>query len=284
MTAPGDYPGGKKGDELTVEFTVLGRSFVGLNGGPNFKPNEAVSFMVVTEDQAETDRYWNAIVGNGGAGKRVRLVQGRWGFSWQITPRVLLEGDHRARPGGGQARVRGDDDDAEDRHRQDRGRASRGEPPMRKIIGAAFVSLDGVMQAPAARPRTRPAASASAAGCPQFFDEDVGEAIDDLFGGRLRPAARPAHLRHFRRLLALVGEHRIDEFDDGRMTASAASSASQQICADPRRRAARLGEQPPRRRHRRAARDQARRRPRPAHPGQQHALSRSCSRRGCSTG
>ena len=61
-----DYPGGEAGDEITVEFTLLGQSFVGLNGGPNFKPNEAVSFMVVTEDQEETDRYWNAIVGNGG--------------------------------------------------------------------------------------------------------------------------------------------------------------------------------------------------------------------------
>ena len=65
-TAPGDFPGGEQGVELTVEFTVLGQSFVGLNGGPNFKPNEAVSFMVVTEGQEETDRYWNAIVNNGG--------------------------------------------------------------------------------------------------------------------------------------------------------------------------------------------------------------------------
>ena len=66
MHAPGDYPGGASGDELTVEFTVLGRAFVGLNGGPEFKPNMAVSFMVVTESQEETDRYWNAITGNGG--------------------------------------------------------------------------------------------------------------------------------------------------------------------------------------------------------------------------
>src|SRR5690348_6764496 len=65
--AASDYPGGERGNELTVEFTLLGQAFVGLNGGPNFTPNEAVSFMVVTEDQAETDRYWNAIVGNGGA-------------------------------------------------------------------------------------------------------------------------------------------------------------------------------------------------------------------------
>ena len=93
MTAPGDYPDGHKGDELTVEFTVLGRAFVGLNGGPLFKPNEAVSFMVVTEDQAETDRYWNAIVDNGGAESECGWCKDRWGFSWQITPRVLLEGN-----------------------------------------------------------------------------------------------------------------------------------------------------------------------------------------------
>jgi predicted 3-demethylubiquinone-9 3-methyltransferase (glyoxalase superfamily) len=91
MHAPGDFPGGKEGDELTVDFTVLGRSFVGLNGGPNFKPNEAVSFMVVTEDQEETDRYWNAIVGNGGEESACGWCKDRWGFSWQITPRVLLE-------------------------------------------------------------------------------------------------------------------------------------------------------------------------------------------------
>ncbi|HET9355021.1 MAG TPA: VOC family protein [Sphingomicrobium sp.] len=93
MTAPGDYSSGTKGDELTVEFTVLGRAFVGLNGGPEFKPNEAVSFMVVTEDQTETDRYWNAIVGNGGAESACGWCKDKWGFSWQITPRVLLEGN-----------------------------------------------------------------------------------------------------------------------------------------------------------------------------------------------
>ena len=98
MTAPGDYPDGQKGDELTVEFTVLGRAFVGLNGGPNFKPNEAVSFMVVTEDQAETDRYWNAIVDHGGATSECGWCKDRWGFSWQITPRVLLEGNSNSDP------------------------------------------------------------------------------------------------------------------------------------------------------------------------------------------
>ena len=89
--APLDYPDGKKGDELTVEFTVLGQAFLGLNGGPNFKPNEAVSFLVYTEDQAETDRYWNAIVGNGGQESECGWCKDRWGFSWQITPRILLE-------------------------------------------------------------------------------------------------------------------------------------------------------------------------------------------------
>jgi predicted 3-demethylubiquinone-9 3-methyltransferase (glyoxalase superfamily) len=89
--ANSDYPGGEKGDELTVEFTVLGRAFVGLNGGPNFKPNEAVSFMVLTEDQEETDRYWNAITQNGGEESACGWCKDKWGFSWQITPRRLLE-------------------------------------------------------------------------------------------------------------------------------------------------------------------------------------------------
>ena len=89
--AASDYPGGEEGNELTVEFTVLGRAFVGLNGGPNFTANEAVSFMVVTEDQEETDRYWNAITRNGGAESACGWCKDRWGFSWQITPRVLLE-------------------------------------------------------------------------------------------------------------------------------------------------------------------------------------------------
>jgi predicted 3-demethylubiquinone-9 3-methyltransferase (glyoxalase superfamily) len=98
MNAPGDFPGGEKGAELTVEFTLLGQSFVGLNGGPNFKPNEAVSFMVITEDQAETDRYWNAIVENGGSESECGWCKDRWGFSWQITPRVLLEANKSSDP------------------------------------------------------------------------------------------------------------------------------------------------------------------------------------------
>ena len=92
LGAPGDFPSGSEGDELTVEFTVLGQSFVGLNGGPEFKPNEAVSFQVFTEDQEETDRYWNAIVGNGGQESECSWCKDKWGFSWQIVPRVLMEG------------------------------------------------------------------------------------------------------------------------------------------------------------------------------------------------
>lgn len=91
MHASSDYPGGERGKELTVDFTVLGRKFIGLNGGPEFKPNEAVSFMVLTGDQAETDRYWDAIVGNGGSESQCGWCRDRWGFSWQITPRALME-------------------------------------------------------------------------------------------------------------------------------------------------------------------------------------------------
>ena len=90
--APGDYPGGKKGDELTVEFTVVGIPCIGLNSGPTFKQSEAFSFQIATENQEETDRYWNAIVGNGGAESQCGWCKDRWGFSWQITPRVLNEG------------------------------------------------------------------------------------------------------------------------------------------------------------------------------------------------
>lgn len=89
--APGDFPDGREGSELTVEFTVLGRQFVGLNGGPHFVPNEAVSFMVVTENQEETDHYWNSIIVNGGTASACGWCKDRWGFSWQITPRRLLD-------------------------------------------------------------------------------------------------------------------------------------------------------------------------------------------------
>jgi len=87
--APGDFPSGKQGDVLLVEFTVCGIPCVGLNGGPEFKHSEAFSFQVETEDQAETDRLWNAIVGNGGQESQCGWCKDRWGLSWQISPRVL---------------------------------------------------------------------------------------------------------------------------------------------------------------------------------------------------
>ncbi len=91
MRAPGDFPSGKKGDVLTVEFTVLGLPCVGLNGGSEFKHNEAFSFQVRTADQAETDRYWNAIVDNGGQESACGWCKDKWGVSWQITPQALLD-------------------------------------------------------------------------------------------------------------------------------------------------------------------------------------------------
>ena len=90
LQSPSDYPGGAQGNELVVEFTVLGQAFVGLNGGPAFTPNEAVSFQVMTDDQAETDRYWNAIIENGGSEGQCSWCKDRWGFSWQIVPRILI--------------------------------------------------------------------------------------------------------------------------------------------------------------------------------------------------
>ncbi len=89
--APADYPSGKAGDVLTVEFTVAGIPCLGLNGGPAFQHTEAFSFQIATEDQEETDRYWNAIVGNGGRPSACGWCKDRWGLSWQITPRVLTE-------------------------------------------------------------------------------------------------------------------------------------------------------------------------------------------------
>lgn len=89
--APSDFPGGKKGDVLTVEFTVCGIPCIGLNGGPVFTQSEAFSFQISTEDQGETDRYWNAIIGNGGKESDCGWCKDRWGVSWQITPRTLIE-------------------------------------------------------------------------------------------------------------------------------------------------------------------------------------------------
>jgi len=99
--APGDYPSGKAGDVLTVEFTVAGIACIGLNGGSVFKHSEAFSFQIATDDQAETDRLWNAIIGNGGTPSACGWCKDRWGISWQITPRVLTEG---MAAGGAEAR------------------------------------------------------------------------------------------------------------------------------------------------------------------------------------
>ncbi len=89
--APGDYPSGRKGDVLTVDFTVCGIPCIGLNGGPAFKHTEAFSMQIATDDQAETDRYWNAIVGNGGQTSECGWCKDKWGINWQITPRTLTE-------------------------------------------------------------------------------------------------------------------------------------------------------------------------------------------------
>src|SRR6202790_4777979 len=99
--APGNYPGGKEGDVLTVEFTVLGIPCLGLNCGPGFKHSEAFSFQVATDNQEETDRYWTAIVGNGGRVSGCGWGKGRWGLSWQIPPRALADA---LAPGGGGAK------------------------------------------------------------------------------------------------------------------------------------------------------------------------------------
>ena len=99
--APADNPSGKAGDVIGVEFTVCGTPCFGLNGGPQFKHSEAFSFQIETEDQAETDRYWDAIVGNGGAESMCGWCRDKWGLSWQITPRVLTEA---MRAGGGEAK------------------------------------------------------------------------------------------------------------------------------------------------------------------------------------
>ena len=90
LQSPSEYPGGAQDSEIVVEFTVLGQAFIGLNGGPGHPPNEAVSFQVMTDDQEETDRYWNAIIGNGGTESQCSWCRDRWGFSWQIVPRALM--------------------------------------------------------------------------------------------------------------------------------------------------------------------------------------------------
>ncbi|MGV8936031.1 MAG: VOC family protein [Allorhizobium sp.] len=99
--APGDFPSGKQGDVLTVEFTVAGIACLGLNGGPAFRQSEAFSFQISTEDQDETDRYWDAIVSNGGQESACGWCKDKWGISWQITPRALMEA---LSAGGGEAK------------------------------------------------------------------------------------------------------------------------------------------------------------------------------------
>jgi len=101
LKAPGDYPGGKEGDVLTVEFTVLGIACLGINGGSAVKRSEAFSFQVATDNQEETDRYWNALVGNGGEESECGWCKDRWGLSWQITPRTLMDA---IAAGGGEAK------------------------------------------------------------------------------------------------------------------------------------------------------------------------------------
>ena len=91
LHAPGDYPSGQQGNVLTVEFTVAGIPCLGLNGGPAFKHNEAFSFQIATDDQAETDRLWNAIIDNGGQASACGWCKDKWGLSWQITPRALTD-------------------------------------------------------------------------------------------------------------------------------------------------------------------------------------------------
>ena len=121
--APGDYPAGKKGDVLTVEFTVLGIPCLGLNGGPMFRHSEAFSFQIATENQEETDRYWNAIVGNGGSESACGWCKDRWGLLADHST-----GTHRCAWSGrrrGKACLRGYDDNEEDRHRRHRGSAAR---------------------------------------------------------------------------------------------------------------------------------------------------------------
>jgi predicted 3-demethylubiquinone-9 3-methyltransferase (glyoxalase superfamily) len=98
LRAPGDFPSGKQGDVLTVEFTVAGLPCLGLNGGPAFRPTEAFSFQIATDNQADTDRLWNAIVADGGQESECGWCKDKWGVSWQITPRVLIEAIHDPDP------------------------------------------------------------------------------------------------------------------------------------------------------------------------------------------
>ena len=123
--APGDFPSGKKGEVLTVEFTVMGIPCLGLNGGPAFKHNWAFSFQVATADQAETDRYWNAIVGNGGQESACGWCKDKWGLSWQITPIALTKAVTDPDPAVAKRAFDAMMTDEKDRHRCNRGGAPR---------------------------------------------------------------------------------------------------------------------------------------------------------------
>ena len=195
-------PAAHKGDELTVEFTVLGRPFVGLNGGPNFKPNEAVSFMVADRGPGGNRPLLGCDHQERRRGKRVRLVQGQMGLFLADHAARAARGDDRPRPGGGQARVRSDDDDAQDRHRQDRGRASPAKRSMRKL-DRRRVPVPRRRDAGAGRPGRGPDRRLSLRRlAAAVWDEGIEGRSVSVIGARIRPAARQAHLRHLRRLLA----------------------------------------------------------------------------------
>ena len=167
-----------------------------------FKPSEAFSLQVFTDDQAETDRIWNAIVGNGGSEMQCGWCKDKWGFAWQITPRALIDGMADPDPAARQARVRGDDEDGQDRHRRDRSGAA----------GLADGPQDHRRRVPLARRRDAGARRARRGPVNGFAhggwlapvgDEAIGEEIGTLFAKPFDAAARPADLRHLRQLLAV---------------------------------------------------------------------------------
>ena len=123
--APGDYPASKQGEVQTVEFIVCDIPCVGLNGGPRFKHSEAFSFQITTDDQAETDRLWNAVVGNGGQENQCGWCKDKWGVSWQFTPRVLIDAVTGSDPAAAKRAFEAMMPMKKDRRREDRGRASR---------------------------------------------------------------------------------------------------------------------------------------------------------------
>ena len=185
--APGDYPSGKKGDVLTVEFTVMGIPCLGLNGGPTFKHNEAFSFQVATEDQAETDRYWNAIIGNGGQESACGWCKDKWGLSWQITPIALTRAITDPDPAAAKRAFDAMMDDDKDRHRCNRGGAPRlKQNPRETMMSLARRDFLGVAAAAALGPalaggsRFRVGAPRSAGGTPAWPGYENAMVIDFL--------------------------------------------------------------------------------------------------------